>query len=307
MTKVMVFPAVFSKFSDVGDRLLAEAGLDVTKYNKPGMTEDEVIEKLQGYDGVILGLEPMSAKVLNACRQLKVVARFGVGMDNVDQEAAKRNGVKVFNTPAANASAVADFTFGLILSLARSVCTANRDLKAGEWKKYTGLPVYGTTIGIIGLGAIGKEVAKRAKGFGMQILAYDIFWDAGFADEYDVEKVSLEDLYRRSDFITLHTALTDQTRNMIQREQFAMMKKTAFVLNCARGGLIDEGDLFAAVKSGEIAGAGLDAFSQEPPKDSPLMALDNVIVAPHIAGSSIDAINTMARISAQKLIEGLKK
>lgn len=307
MTKVMVFPAVFSKFSDVGDRLLAEAGLDVTKYNKPGMTEDEVIEKLQGYDGVILGLEPMSAKVLNACRQLKVVARFGVGMDNVDQEAAKRNGVKAFNTPAANASAVADFTFGLILSLARSVCTANRDLKAGEWKKYTGFPVYGTTIGIIGLGAIGKEVAKRAKGFGMQILAYDIFWDAGFADEYDVEKVSLEDLYRRSDFITLHTALTDQTRNMIQREQFAMMKKTAFVLNCARGGLIDEGDLFEAVKSGEIAGAGLDAFSQEPPKDSPLMALDNVIVAPHIAGSSIDAINTMARISAQKLIEGLKK
>ncbi len=306
MAKVMVFPAVFSKFSDEGDQILAKAGLDVTKFNKPGMTEDEVIEKLQGYDGVILGLEPMNAKVLEACKQLKVVARFGVGMDNVDQEAAKRLGIQVFNTPAANAGAVADFTFGLILSLARSICTANHDLKNGEWKKYTGYPVYGATIGIVGLGAIGKQVAKRARGFGMRVLAYDIYWDAAFADEFGVEKATLEEIYRQSDFITLHTALTDETRGMIQKEQFAMMKKTAFVLNCARGGLIDEADLYDAVKSGVIAGAGLDAFCQEPPKDSPLMTLENVIVAPHIAGGSIDAINTMARMSAEKMVEGLK-
>jgi D-3-phosphoglycerate dehydrogenase len=305
MSKVMVFPGVFGKFSDSGDKILAEAGLEVTKFYKAGMTEDEVIEKLQGYDGVILGLEPMTAKVLDACKDLKVVSRFGVGMDNVDREAAKRNGVKVYNTPAANAGAVADYTFGLMLGLARSVATANRDTKNGEWKKYTGYPVYGATIGIIGLGAIGKEVAMRAKGFQMRIMAYDIYWDEAFVAEYGVEKASLDEIYEQADFVTLHTGVTEETRNMIDMNALKKMKKTAFLLNCARGALVNEEDLYQAVKEGVIAGAGLDAFCTEPPTGSPLLTLDNVLVAPHIAGSSIDAINKMTRMSAQNVADGL--
>ncbi len=305
MSKVMIFPSSFGKFSKEPEQILTDAGLSFTKFFKAGMTEDEVIEKLQGYDAVILGLEPMTAKVMKACPQLKVVSRYGVGMDNVDQAAAKELGIKTFNTPGANANAVADYTFGMILDLARSISTANRDLKRGEWNKYTGYPVYGSTLGIIGLGAIGKGMARRAKGFHMRVMAYDVYWDEAFVQEYGVEKASLEEIYEQADFITLHTALTPQTRDMISMEQLKKMKPTAFVINCARGGLVNEADLAEALKAGEIAGAGIDAFCSEPPTGSPLLEMDNVIAAPHIAGSSIDGINTMACMSARNCVKGL--
>lgn len=305
MSKVMIFPSSFGKFSKEPEQILTDAGLSFTKFFKAGMTEDEVIEKLQGYDAVILGLEPMTAKVMKACPQLKVVSRYGVGMDNVDQVAAKELGIKTFNTPGANANAVADYTFGMILDLARSISTANRDLKRGEWNKYTGYPVYGSTLGIIGLGAIGKGMARRAKGFNMRVMAYDVYWDEAFVQEYGVEKASLEEIYEQADFITLHTALTPQTRDMISMEQLKKMKPTAFVINCARGGLVNEADLAEALKAGEIAGAGIDAFCSEPPTGSPLLEMDNVIAAPHIAGSSIDGINTMACMSARNCVKGL--
>lgn len=305
MKKVLVTPGVFGKFSSRPEEILVEAGLEVTKFAKPGMTEDELIEKLQGYDAVILGLEPMTEKVMDACKDLKVVARFGVGVDNVDLEAAKRHGIKVYNTPAANASAVADYTFGMILDLARCITTANNDVKAGVIKKYTGYPVYGATIGIIGLGAIGKHIAKRAKGFNMNIMAYDIYWDEAFNAEYGIRKASLEEIYKEADFITLHCGLNDQTRNMISMEQMKMMKNTAFVINNARGGLINEEDLYTALKEGVIAGAGLDAFCKEPPIGNPLLELPNVIAAPHIAGSSIDSVNTMGTMSAERAVAGL--
>ena len=305
MSKVMIFPSSFGKFSKEPEQILTDAGLSFTKFFKAGMTEDEVIEKLQGYDAVILGLEPMTAKVMKACPQLKVVSRYGVGMDNVDQAAAKELGIKTFNTPGANANAVADYTFGMILDLARSISTANRDLKRGEWNKYTGYPVYGSTLGIIGLSAIGKGMARRAKGFNMRVMAYDVYWDEAFVQEYGVEKASLEEIYEQADFITLHTALTPQTRDMISMEQLKKMKPTAFVINCARGGLVNEADLAEALKAGEIAGAGIDAFCSEPPTGSPLLEMDNVIAAPHIAGSSIDGINTMACMSARNCVKGL--
>lgn len=305
MNKVMIFPSSFGKFSKEPEQILTDAGLSFTKFFKAGMTEDEVIEKLQGYDAVILGLEPMTAKVMKACPQLKVVSRYGVGMDNVDQAAAKELGIKTFNTPGANANAVADYTFGMMLDLARSISTANRDLKRGEWNKYTGYPVYGATLGIIGLGAIGKGMARRAKGFNMRVMAYDVYWDEAFIQEYGVQKASLDEIYEQADFITLHTALTPETRNMISMEQLKKMKSTAFVLNCARGGLINEEDLAQALKAGEIAGAGIDAFCAEPPTGSPLLEMDNVIAAPHIAGSSIDGVNTMACMSARNCVRGL--
>ena len=305
MKKIMAFPSSFGKFSGEPDRILKEAGLEVTKYYKAGMTEDEVIEKLQGYDAVILGIEPMTAKVMEACPDLKVIARYGVGMDNVDQDAAKRRGILTFNTPGANANAVADFTFGMILDLARSISAADRDLRGGKVKKYTGYPVYGAVIGIVGLGAIGKGVARRAEGFGMKIMAYDVYWDDSFAQEHRVQKASLDEIYQDADFITLHCSLNDETRNMIGMNELKKMKKTAFLINNARGGLVNEEDLNAALREGIIAGAGMDAFCKEPAVDSPLLELDQVTASPHIAGSSIDSVNNMGIFSARKAVDGL--
>lgn len=306
MKKVLVLPSSFGKFSQRPKEILTEAGLEAVYYSKPGMTEDEVIDKLQGCDGVILGLEPMTARVMDACKSLKCVVRFGVGMDNVDQAAAKERGIKLGNTPGANADAVADCAFGMMLSLARSIHTADRDLKSGQWNKYTGYPVYGAVLGVIGLGAIGKGMALRAKGFGMRVMAYDIYWDEKFISEHGIEKASLEDIYHQADFITLHTALTQETRNMIGREQLQQMKPNAILINCARGGLVDEDALYQALSEKKIAGAGIDAFATEPPFGSPLLTLDNVVASPHIAGSSIGAIDNMGTMAAQKCVELLR-
>ena len=304
MKKVFVFPSSFGKFSDEPERILREAGLEVTKFFKAGMTEDEVIEKLQGYDAVILGIEPMTARVMEACPQLKIVSRYGVGMDNVDQEAARRLGIRTFNTPGANSDAVADYTFGMMLDLARSISVTDRDLKAGQVKKHLGYPVYGRTLGIIGLGAIGKGMARRALGFGMKVMAYDVFWDEAFAKEHGVQRAELEEIYKEADFITLHCGLNEQTRSMIGAEQLRMMKSSAFLINNARGGLVDEAALNEALRSGEIAGAGIDAFVTEPPISSPLLELEQVIAAPHVAGSSMDSINNMGIFSARNVVKG---
>ena len=304
MKKVFVFPSSFGKFSDEPERILREAGLEVTKFFKAGMTEDEVIEKLQGYDAVILGIEPMTARVMEACPQLKIVSRYGVGMDNVDQEAARRLGIRTFNTPGANSDAVADYTFGMMLDLARSISVTDRDLKAGQVKKHLGYPVYGRTLGIIGLGAIGKGMARRALGFGMKVMAYDVFWDEAFAKEHGVQRAELEEIYKEADFITLHCGLNEQTRNMIGAEQLRIMKPSAFLINNARGGLVDEAALNEALCSGEIAGAGIDAFVTEPPIGSPLLELEQVIAAPHVAGSSMDSINNMGIFSARNVVKG---
>ena len=305
MSRILVTPSSFGAFSPDPDRILADAGMEVIKYSKPGMTEDELIEKLQGCDAVILGLEPMTAKVMDSCPDLKVVARYGVGMDNVDLEAAKSRGILCFNTPGANSDAVADYSFGMMLDLARCISISNRDLKAHNIGKYTGYGFVGKTLGIIGLGAIGKCMTKRAKGFGMHVIAYDVYYDEAFCQEYGVKKASLEQIYRESDFITLHCGLNEQTRGMISMNELKQMKKTCFLINNARGGLVNEDDLYEALKTGVIAGAGIDAFQKEPAVDSPLLTLDNVIGAPHIAGSSQESVNNMGIISAKKAVEGL--
>ena len=251
-----------------------------------------------------LGIEPMTARVMEACPQLKIVSRYGVGMDNVDQEAARRLGIRTFNTPGANSDAVADYTFGMMLDLARSISVTDRDLKAGQVKKHLGYPVYGRTLGIIGLGAIGKGMARRALGFGMKVMAYDVFWDEAFAKEHGVQRAELEEIYKEADFITLHCGLNEQTRNMIGAEQLRMMKPSAFLINNARGGLVDEAALNEALRNGEIAGAGIDAFVTEPPIGSPLLELEQVIAAPHVAGSSMDSINNMGIFSARNVVKG---
>ena len=230
---------------------------------------------------------------------------FEVGScSNLGDAQARRLGIRTFNTPGANSDAVADYTFGMMLDLARSISVIDRDLKAGQVKKHLGYPVYGRTLGIIGLGAIGKGMARRALGFGMKVMAYDVFWDEAFAKEHGVQRAELEEIYKEADFITLHCGLNEQTRNMIGAEQLRMMKPSAFLINNARGGLVDEAALNEALRSGEIAGAGIDAFVTEPPIGSPLLELEQVIAAPHVAGSSMDSINNMGIFSARNVVKG---
>ena len=245
----------------------------------------------------------MDAEAIAAAPHLKVIARAGVGLDNVDVKAATTAGVMVVNAPTSNIISAAELTVGHILSLARHIPAAHGALAQGQWKrsKYTGTELYEKTIGIIGLGRIGALITARMQAFGTNVVAYDPYVTAARAQHLGVTLLSLEELLAQSDFITIHMPKTPETTGMISTEQLGMMKPTAFIVNVARGGLIDEDALYAALKSGRIAGAGLDVFVSEPPTGSPLLALENVIVTPHL-GASTDEAQEKAGVSVAKSV-----
>ncbi|MBT1673982.1 phosphoglycerate dehydrogenase [Curtobacterium flaccumfaciens] len=245
----------------------------------------------------------IDAEAIAAAPVLKVVARAGVGLDNVDIKAATTAGVMVVNAPTSNIISAAELTVGHILSLARHIPAAHASLAAGAWKRssYTGVELYEKTVGIIGLGRIGALITQRLQAFGVTVIAYDPYVTTARAQQLGVELVSLEDLLRRADFTTIHMPRTPETLGMISDDQFALMKPTAFVVNVARGGLIDEDALHRALTSNTIAGAGLDVFVAEPPKDSPLLALPNVVVTPHL-GASTDEAQEKAGVSVAKSV-----
>ena len=240
--------------------------------------------------------------------KLRVVGRAGVGVDNIDAEAATRRGVVVMNTPGANAVAVAELTLGLMLALARKLPTANSTMHAGKWEKKSlqGAELRGKTLGILGLGRIGLEVAKRARGFGLEIIGSDPFVSAAVARENGIALLPLDEVFARADYLTLHVGLTPQTAGVINAKTLAAMKKGVRIINCARGELVDEAALAAALKSGQVAGAALDVFTVEPPKDSPYAGLDNVILTPHIAGSTAEAQEAVGVQIAMQVREYLK-
>lgn len=245
----------------------------------------------------------IDAEAIAAAPNLKVVARAGVGLDNVDIKAATTAGVMVVNAPTSNIISAAELTVGHILSLARHIPAAHASLAAGAWKRssYTGVELYEKTVGIIGLGRIGALITQRLQAFGVTVIAYDPYVTTARAQQLGVELVSLDDLLRRADFTTIHMPRTPETLGMISDAQFALMKPTAFVVNVARGGLIDEDALHRALTSNTIAGAGLDVFVSEPPKDSPLLALPNVVVTPHL-GASTDEAQEKAGVSVAKSV-----
>jgi D-3-phosphoglycerate dehydrogenase len=245
----------------------------------------------------------IDAEAIAAAPSLKVVARAGVGLDNVDIKAATTAGVMVVNAPTSNIISAAELTVGHILSLARHIPAAHASLAAGAWKRssYTGVELYEKTVGIIGLGRIGALITQRLQAFGVTVIAYDPYVTTARAQQLGVELVSLDDLLRRADFTTIHMPRTPETLGMISDAQFALMKPTAFVVNVARGGLIDEDALHRALTSNTIAGAGLDVFVAEPPKDSPLLALPNVVVTPHL-GASTDEAQEKAGVSVAKSV-----
>lgn len=245
----------------------------------------------------------VDAEAIAAARSLKVIARAGVGLDNVDIKAATTAGVMVVNAPTSNIISAAELTVGHILSLARHIPAAHAALAQGEWKRsaYTGVELYEKTVGIIGLGRIGALIAARLQAFGVEVIAYDPYITAARAQQLGVQTVSLDELLERSDFITIHMPKTPETTGMIGAEQLAKMKPSAYVVNVARGGLIDEDALHDALVAGTIAGAGLDVFVQEPPRESPLLALPNVVVTPHL-GASTDEAQEKAGVSVAKSV-----
>jgi D-3-phosphoglycerate dehydrogenase len=307
-TPRVLITSLFLKAGDDVDRYLRAQGME-TAYRPwhGGRTEEELIGLLGGIDGAIVSTDPFTARVIQAADRLRVISRTGVGYDAVDVPAATARGVIVTTTPGVNRHAVADWALALILCCARKVPENLAEVRRGAWTRYEGVDLDGKTLGVVGLGTIGKEIAKRAKAFGMRLLAFDLVQDLPFAEGQGIAYVSLEDLLRQSDFVSIHCFLNAATRHLINRERLLLMKPTAFLINTARGGIVDTEALSQALQAKRIAGAGLDVFEGEPLRaDSPLRALENVYLSPHCAGSTADARRRSGTMAAENLIRGLR-
>ena len=282
---------VTDQLSEEGLALLAvEDGISVEVAT--GLTADALAERIVSYDALIVrsGTE-VSADVIESAERLRVIGRAGTGVDNIDVEAATRRGIIVMNTPGTNSVAAAEHAMALVLSLSRNVHLADRSLREQKWARseFVGTELYGKTLGVIGFGRVGREVAGRAKAFQMRILVNDPYVAPDLVEEAGGEVVALERLIEESDYITLHTPLREETRHLLDDREFARMKDGVRIINCARGGLINEEALLEGLKSGAVAGAALDVFEEEPPIDNPLFELDNVVVTPHLGGSTQEA------------------
>jgi D-3-phosphoglycerate dehydrogenase len=282
---------VSDPLSEEGLKILAASGIPVDV--KPGLSEDELCAAIVDYDGLIIRSgTTVTKKVLDAGKKLKVVGRAGVGVDNVDVPYATQKGILVMNTPSANIISAAEHSLAMIMALARKIPWAHESVHKGEWKrsKFTGIELYGKTLGIIGVGRVGGEIAKRAKSFNMTMLGYDPYLPKDVADSLCVKLTTLEDVLRNSDIMTIHTPLLPETKNMIGTPQFNMMKKNALLVNVARGGIVNEDDLYEALKNKVIAGAAFDVYVDEPLKDKcKLLELDNLVMTPHLGASTVEA------------------
>ena len=304
--RVLVTSTSFNKVDPLPRERLLQYGCEIVDnpFNRP-LKEKDLIPLLEDVDGVIAGLDEYSRGAIFSSRRLKVISRYGVGVDNIDLGAARDRGISVVNTPEVNTQAVADLTFGLILAVCRKIPKAHFSTQKGNWGRLIGRGVYKKSIGIIGLGRIGKAVAERARGFSMEILAHDVKKDEISSEGLGVRFLPLDELLAKGDFITLHCDLNPGSKGIIGARELGLMKKTAFLINTARGGLIDEKDLFEALRDGKIAGAALDAFQSEPPVDSPLLTLDNILTTPHIGSYTHEALLEMGLIAVDNLIKNL--
>jgi len=300
--KVLVADPISNEGIDI---LRSYAEVDV----KLGLKPEEIISIIGDYEALVVRSQTqVSAKVIQAGEKLQVIARAGVGVDNIDVEEATQRGIVVVNAPTGNITSAAEHTIALMLSLARNIPQANAVLKSGEWRRsdFMGTEVRDKTLGIIGLGNVGSEVARRARGLQMKLIAYDPFISIEHARNLQVELVSLEQLLKESDFITLHIPLTPSTKGLIGAKRLALVKPTVRIINCARGGLIDEKALAKAVKEKRVAGAAIDVFSTEPATESILFEHDNIIVTPHLGASTTEAQAMAARDVAEQVIDVFK-
>ena len=294
---------------------LAKEGVDALKTFaevdvKTGLDKEAIKAIIGNYDAIAVRSETkVTAEIIDAGKKLQVIGRAGVGVDNVDLDAATRNGVLVVNAPTGNTISAAEHTIGLMLALARHIPQANQKLRAGEWKRkeYMGTEIRNKTLGVIGLGNVGSEVAKRAIGLSMHIIAYDPFVSVDVAKNLGVKMVSMDELLKESDFITLHLPLSANTKGLLGEKEIAKMKPSVRIINCARGGIIDEELLYKAVQEGKVAGAAVDVFTKEPATaDNPLLKSEKIIVTPHLAASTTEAQISASTDIAEEIIAALK-
>jgi D-3-phosphoglycerate dehydrogenase len=273
------------------------------------LTPEQLKEKIKGYDALIVRSKTKATKeIIDASDKLKVIGRAGVGVDNIDIPAATAKGIVVMNAPSGNTISAAEHAFALMMTLSKNIHSAHPMLKNKKWeKKLLGVELYGKIIGIVGLGRVGSHMAKMSKGIGMKVVGYDPLITKEKADSIDVELVDLDELLKMSDFISLHVPRTNETKNLINENTLNKMKKNARIINCARGGVVDEAALYKALKEGKIAGAALDVFAQEPLVDSPLLELDNVVFTPHLGASTYEAQINVAVNIANSIALALKE
>lgn len=307
--KILVTPTSFLKPGNAEAKEMIEAFADEVVYNDLGrpLKGDEILERLSGADGYIAGVDYITADVVQKMpASVKVISRYGAGVDRVDIPACTKRGIAVANTPGANAVAVCELAFGLMLAAARNIPRLHAAVEKGEWPRSEGIELFGKTLGIVGMGAIGKNLARRAVAFGMEVQAYDPYFDDAFAKENGIKKAGLDELLASSDFISLHVPLSEETRHMIGEARIGKMKRGAVIINTARGGLIDEAAAAKALKAGLLGGMGLDAFEAEPLTDSPLKGLDRVVLTPHTGAHTAEAVRNMGRMAVENCIAVLK-
>jgi D-3-phosphoglycerate dehydrogenase len=305
--KVFISTTSFAEYDKKPLELLRSAGFEVIlNPYKRKLKPEEIVALASDCDGIIAGVEQITEEVLRSLPKLKAISRCGVGLDNVDLEAAEKRGILISNTPNAPSQAVAELTIALILNLLRKVSLSDRRVRNGQWKKEMGQLISGKTVGIIGLGRIGKRVAELLKSFEVKILASEPNPDKKWVRKNKINLVSMDELLKESDIVTLHIPYTEQNRNLINSERLKIMKRGAILINTSRGGLIDEMALYQALKSGHLGGAALDVTEVEP-YQGPLTELDNVIITPHIGSYAVEARIQMETEAAMNLIRMLKE
>jgi len=304
MPRVLISDAL----SPAAVQIFKDRGIEVDFQPALGKDKDKLAAAIGNYDGLaIRSATKVTSKVLESARNLKVIGRAGIGVDNVDVPAATARGIIVMNTPFGNSITTAEHAVSLMLALARQIPEADASTRAGKWEKnkFMGVEIYAKTLGVIGCGNIGSIVAERALGLKMKVIAYDPFLSEERARDLGVEKVELDELFKRADFITLHTPLTEKTRNIVDAAAIAKMKKGVRIVNCARGGLVDEAALAAALKSGQVAGAAFDVFVEEPATQNPLFNLPNVVCTPHLGAATSEAQENVALQVAEQMSDYL--
>jgi D-3-phosphoglycerate dehydrogenase len=308
--KILITPRSFGAYKHLAYPLIEEQGYEIIE-NTSGrtLTEDEIINLAgSGVVGIIVGIDPLPARVLEACRDLKAISKYGMGLDNIDLDKAKELNIKIDRAAGTNNISVAELAIALMFSMARHVPYVSNRVKEGCWDRVMGCEVFGKKLGLVGCGLIGREVLKRALGLGMKVLVYDPYMkDDEIFNNPDVDRCSsVDELCRESDFVSLHAPLTEETRNIINKQRLELMKPAAILINTSRGELIDEDALYQALADKKIRGAAQDVFSTEPPdKDEKLLKLDNFILTSHIGAYTREAVERMVLVSAKNLLRML--
>lgn len=305
-TRILIATRSFGSTSEIPWKLLEENQSEIIQVDISKATDKELAEALQSVDAAIVGSRPITAELIAGAPRLKVICMHGVGVDHIDLGAAKAHQVIVCNCPGANADSVADLTLCLMLAVSRDLVNANASLKRGEWGRYSGKLIWQKTLGLIGMGQIGRGVVQRATGFQMRILVYDPFISSDTITEIGARAVSFEELLAESDYISLHAPATDKSHNLINTDTLSKMKSTAYLINTSRGELVDEEALYHALKNRQIAGAALDVYTHEPPLRHDLINLPNVVATPHIGAHSTEAITNVSIMAAQNVISALR-